>query len=95
MDYCFPGDRPEEDALDDETEEKKKGNLPILVIYDDAKSAFLTLLFSHKGPTKPALLPISLQRPVFWSNPPRAPLALDVREAAARARLLAFACLLV
>ena len=55
MDYCFLGDKPEEDILDDEGEEKRKGKLPILVVYDNEKNAFWSLLSTHKGPTESAV----------------------------------------
>ena len=33
-------------------DEKKKGKLPVLVVYDDCKEAFWTLLVSQKGPAE-------------------------------------------
>ena len=52
MDYCFMGDNLKDDILDDECDEKRKGKLPVLVVYDDCKEAFWTLLVSQKGPTE-------------------------------------------
>ena len=46
------GDNLEDDLLDDESDEKNKGKLPVLVVYDDCKEAFWTLLVSQKGPTE-------------------------------------------
>ena len=50
MDYSFIGDNLEDDLLDDQSDEKKKGKLPVLVVYDNCKEAFWTLLVSQKGP---------------------------------------------
>ena len=49
---CFLSDNLEEDALDDETVEKQKGKLPILVVFDDSKEAFWTMPAGQKGPTE-------------------------------------------
>ena len=46
------GNNLEDDLLYDESDENKKGKLPVLVVYDDCREAFWTLLVSQKGPTE-------------------------------------------
>ena len=52
MDYCFLGDNLEGDLLDDESDEKQKGKLPVLVVFDDCKETFWTMPAGQKGPTE-------------------------------------------
>ena len=52
MDYCFLGGRADEDIFDDDSEEKRRGKLPILVVYDSCKRAFWTVAVPQKGPVE-------------------------------------------
>ena len=52
MDYCFVGDKLDDDMLDDENNgDKKKSKAAILVTYDDFKRAFWALQTDKKGTT--------------------------------------------
>ena len=49
MDYCFLGDKLDDDIVEEESEEKQRGKLPVLVVYDDDKEALWTLPAGQKG----------------------------------------------
>ena len=52
MDYCFVGDKRDNDILEDENDDdKKRGKVTIRVTYDDDKKAFWALHVDKKRPT--------------------------------------------
>ena len=68
MDYCFLGASLSGDAFDDEPIEKQRGDMLILIVYDDDEDAFWSLSVGHKR-ARAALRDarIGLRTPATWA----------------------------